>query len=369
MRNKFIIFLALGSLVPALFSQIIDNKAGIRGRVVDLQTGKPLSMVNVFLSNTTKGCATDENGRYFIRRIPLGRYELVASRVGYEVKSIHINIKNSENTVQNMKLIQTILEGERVTIKAKKLKHQKQYFEKFRKEFLGESKNASKCEILNSDDLIFYYDLKAQTLTASAVAPLRIENRRLGYSILYTLIDFQSDGKKIQYLGKAYFEELPPKNDKQKMEWRENRLKAYGGSFHHFLFALVHNRLSEEGFEVQQSEKQNFNIPVYNTLVEYEKGIVLSEKIKVNYHKEANPLRYINSFERKLGYLRGRPLWGKKFQTSYIQSQKPGAITVHVMGFLNDPLTVIQNGYWGWERFADRLPLDFVPSLNYENEN
>ena len=124
MRKIFFIFFMSIVLGSVLYSQIVEQYGTIRGRVVDAKAGNPLPNVNVFLANTTMGCATDANGWYLITQIPNGRYELVASRVGYEVESVPLHIQKLESTFQNLKLKPTIIEGEKVTVTGKKLKKQ-----------------------------------------------------------------------------------------------------------------------------------------------------------------------------------------------------------------------------------------------------
>jgi hypothetical protein len=45
-------------------------------------------------------------------------------------------------------------------------------------------------------------------------------------------------------------EELPPESDEQAARWEARRREAYRGSYVHFLRALMHGRLAEEGFEI-----------------------------------------------------------------------------------------------------------------------
>jgi len=57
----------------------------ISGSVLDADTGKPLPHANVFLANTMKGSVTDTTGRFLIRGVPIRTFEIVVSRVGYEL--------------------------------------------------------------------------------------------------------------------------------------------------------------------------------------------------------------------------------------------------------------------------------------------
>ncbi|HOX85434.1 MAG TPA: TonB-dependent receptor [bacterium] len=62
------------------------GKTLIRGRVTDKETGEPLPGVNVIVSGTYKGAATDENGEFTISGLAPGDYDLRASMIGYTVQ-------------------------------------------------------------------------------------------------------------------------------------------------------------------------------------------------------------------------------------------------------------------------------------------
>ena len=70
----------------------------IIGKVTD-QNGETLIGVNVFLQNTSIGCATDENGIYQIEKIPIGNYKIIASMVGFESISKSVDI-NDDKTLE-----------------------------------------------------------------------------------------------------------------------------------------------------------------------------------------------------------------------------------------------------------------------------
>ena len=63
----------------------------LRGVVTDKDTKEPLAFVNVTVEQNGKiitGGATDFDGRYIIKPIPLGRYTVTASYIGYKQKQI-----------------------------------------------------------------------------------------------------------------------------------------------------------------------------------------------------------------------------------------------------------------------------------------
>jgi len=66
----------------------------IRGRVTDGETQLPLKGASVYINNTTKGSITDNNGDFELGPFEPGRYEVVASYVGYDPVLYQAQIKN-----------------------------------------------------------------------------------------------------------------------------------------------------------------------------------------------------------------------------------------------------------------------------------
>ena len=62
----------------------------INGFVRDASDGEPLAYCNVYLDETEYGSATNDKGYFYIGHVPQGKYDLVASYVGY---------KNEERTI------------------------------------------------------------------------------------------------------------------------------------------------------------------------------------------------------------------------------------------------------------------------------
>lgn len=80
-RRLLFIVVSLGfGLMPG--PAYAQTTAMITGSVVDAETNAPLPGVNVYLAYSTRGAATDSQGRYVIYGVPPGSYELVASMLG-----------------------------------------------------------------------------------------------------------------------------------------------------------------------------------------------------------------------------------------------------------------------------------------------
>ena len=99
-----------------------------------------------------------------------------------------------------------------------------------------------------------FYDDSTKELTARAKEFLQIDNDALGYRLKYYGLQFaynDEDGS-ISYYGQPVFEEMTPRDERQRQQWAANRLTAYTGSFMHFLRSVYNNRLEAEGFLAQQ---------------------------------------------------------------------------------------------------------------------
>ena len=89
----------------------------ITGKVVNSNTGEPLQGANVLIEQTSLGGATDENGLFSIRNLPVGNYTISASVIGYEIQKKLIYTE-SKNITINFSLTSKILEGENIIVSA-----------------------------------------------------------------------------------------------------------------------------------------------------------------------------------------------------------------------------------------------------------
>jgi len=87
----------------------------ITGKVMSSDTGEPLQGANVLIEQTPLGGATDENGLFSIRNIPVGNYTISASVIGYEIQKLLIYAK-SKNLAITFSLTSKTLEGENIVV-------------------------------------------------------------------------------------------------------------------------------------------------------------------------------------------------------------------------------------------------------------
>ena len=373
-------------LTVSLFSQ-----TRIDGRIVDKSTSEPLVGVNVFFSKTTWGATTDDNGFYTLTNIPAGQFELVVSMIGYEVEREQMIIKSDERFTLNFRLQSRAILMSEINVTAKTDRVWKKSYDRFRRSFLGTSKNGESCLILN--EFVLTFDDNDQYFKAKASQPIRIENPELGYRITYILDDFEIDGTEVRYAGDHYYESMSSKSKRQLKKWEKNRKKAYNGSLRHLLKTLTDrfdlrftfnegmiiqndnwnsiagrkkDPLVREGFSISMNKKDLFGTSLIieeeykplrsDTLVfpgaTFEQPLLSFEgRMMVVYMKESPELAYMMENDSPSSYK----------QTSYLLL-RADSVNYDRDGRYFEPYMIEQQGYSSWERIGDQLP------FNYEQE-
>ena len=95
MLKKYIIktrILFLLFFIGVLTSALAQGTGSVKGIVSDASNGEPLIGANVIIKGTVLGAATDKSGLYRIKRIPVGKQVIKFSYLGYETKSVEVNI-------------------------------------------------------------------------------------------------------------------------------------------------------------------------------------------------------------------------------------------------------------------------------------
>ncbi len=339
----------------------------VSGVVLDADTGQPLPNANVFLANTMKGGVTDSNGRFVIPDVPAGTFDLVVSRLGYEVARREIQVAGDLEVTPAFKLRSLILTGEDVEVTASVPKKWKAQLERFNDLLLSTTSNAKKTNILNPEVLDFREENDG--LTATASEPLVIENQALGYKLNLVLVEFVASSQKLAYKGSIKFDELSPSSDKQAEEWRKNRLRTYQGSLRHFLAALSDTtmgpvmRLKQEGFEIftfkflWERETQRLADPL--SMDRLFRRNPKSPELYLDFHdylgvryiheREERPFLYYHHLTRDAGV-----------QESWITLEGRDVKIDHQGRYANE-LAIAKYGYWAWERLADMLPYEYSP--------
>jgi hypothetical protein len=381
MDGQRILRLELAALLLAAATAFTQTtpRFSISGKVVDDSTSVVLQNVDVFIANTTLGCGTDQNGQFEIRNIPPGTYEIVASRLGYRVWSRRTALSESKKDLE-IRLQSTPVQMGEVVVPAPDVSVWRKQLETFTHLFFSTTKNSQQCKILNPEVL----DLTPHDtlFEATARGPLEIDNLALGYHIQLLLKTFtvgqrtnaQRQAKPSTTLGIETFRgglltldgfpkyvELKPSTPEYAERWKENRLRAFKGSFRHFLVSLVKNELEREGFRI-------FLMP-YEPVRKWDphRVPVSEDDILSDGPKSHEFVLHVNGV-LEVEYTReevepGYDLLKKKgtdWQVSWLRLNYD-AVTVNSRGLIEEWFPTAITGYWAWKRMADALPLDYEP--------
>ena len=163
------------------FSSIAQTFSGV---ILDEKTKNPIETASVYFDNTTIGTVSNSKGEFSISYTNAIQSSLIISYLGYNTEIIS-NYRQSNNVIIYLKLSNNVLNE--VIISTDDGLTREQKLKLFRKEFLGSSKFAKSCKILNEDDLILWYNKKESQLTARAKSPILIENKALQYLVSYKI--------------------------------------------------------------------------------------------------------------------------------------------------------------------------------------
>jgi hypothetical protein len=350
-RHRIILFALLILIGNNLSAQTIIT--GIVSDSLDI----PVPNAAVYISKTTIGTTTDQKGVYSILIPRQGEFELTASYISYKTKSVII-FANGNSQIINIKLsLNPILLNE-VTVKSNKNFRLKDYTD-FLKLFIGEKENARSCKVVNPEDLHLYRDPENIYLRGFSGKPLKIENKALGYSITYDLIDFNFNRRDsiLRFSGYCYFK--PMKGSSRNVrKWNRNRLITYYGSRMHFLRSLFSDSLSSENYKIFESNFDsinNFYSPVNQIDSHILKPVIKDQYLSL-YNKSPILIIYTENHPELSTGLLG-------FQSQEYKSTLTFSDTLKVFqnGYYDNPNSVTWYGAMINDRVADMLPFDFLP--------
>lgn len=365
--KKFYFVLSLFLLLLTRFTASAQSDFSISGRVTN-EKGNPLKGATVFIANSQRITACNDQGYFRFDHLDAGNYQLNVTMIGYLPFSRHLPVQaNFPELNIKLKVNQTRLK--QVNIGGGK-DRTSQYLALFTKELLGSTINADSCKILNPE--VINFSTKDKNLYADADEFLIIENKRLGYRIKYLLKSFRHLQHTINtaYNGDAVFEELPG-TDAQKQQWAKNRLETYRGSMMHFFRAAFTNAALQEGFIVNNIVGNNirntrymiyFNSPHNGDFMPYNKSEYRAIYVEYNPKKAIRQLKKSQDSTsiqaiQKLGLTVKPPHYGSEL---YIF---PKEATVDARG--NVPTgyftTFLIMGDWIKKRVGDQLPFEYQP--------
>jgi TonB-dependent receptor len=113
-KHAFLLLFVLG------FSTIINAQEDgrITGTVTDKSSGDPLPGANVFLEGTSLGSATTNEGKYIIRQVTPGNYNMIIRYIGYQEHKMPITVQSGKTLEVDVELEIVTIEGGEVIVTA-----------------------------------------------------------------------------------------------------------------------------------------------------------------------------------------------------------------------------------------------------------
>jgi hypothetical protein len=386
------------------FTYSAQAQAGrITGVVQDSVTHEPLPFSSVFLANTTLGATTNENGQFVLDRVPKGSYDIVGSYVGYRLSKQTITVAAGATApAVTLRLASSGPQLGEVVVKADA--NQEANYHKFTDLFVGRTAFSKQCRITNPGDVDIAFNDTTKNLTATTDSYVQVENKALGYRLKYFGMRFQYNeaSEAVSYEGQTVFEEMKPKDEKQRRQWLANRLAAYNGSQTHFLKGVYDNKLKENNFMAQQVR---LIVPLRAARAEAAlrkktTPFTAADLDSLRAWSELPPIAQLNPVAQPIDSLRrvapdGRVYlrfpdelqvvyFGEAPDPAYTTPMSPIGPAEKTMpakrqvsrlmllateteindnGTLVNPFDVAPGGYWGFQRIGEFLPLDYAPPV------
>ncbi len=117
--HKVTVFTSLLFLFTfSISSSALAASGKIEGYVRDAETHNALIGANVFLVGTSMGAVSDDNGRYVISNVPVGKYTVRASYLVYESKELTVSVAEGPAAKRDFGLKAVGIKGKGVVITA-----------------------------------------------------------------------------------------------------------------------------------------------------------------------------------------------------------------------------------------------------------
>lgn len=350
-----IIFLSIAS------EALAQGNFNISG-VVNDEKGIPIKGATVFISGTLRITASDDNGKFIFSEMNPGNFQLTVKMLGYFPYTSNILLKEKSINVTISLAVKSLVLKE--VIIGPNSQWEKNY-KIFKQNFLGTSKNAESCTILNPE--ILNFSTTKTTLNASSDDFLIIENHNLGYRIKFLLKVFTYNNftKITAYDGATSFENLE-RNENMQSRWVKNRFTAYQGSLMHFLRSVYWNTAIKEGFLTHQlfcRQRGTNTLPMDPRLFSFKNHVNIIDTSFVSFVFSSIYVKYDPKMAPDSLAQYTHPLIiGVQLpeEESVLKLYLDEAI-IDRTGSYGDYRSFLIQGYWSRKRVGDQLPFEYQP--------
>jgi hypothetical protein len=308
----------------------------LKGIVYDNSTRKPLEYAAVFINGSTEGTYTDRSGNFTLKINSGVRLPVAVSAIGYQ--SVLLT-EYSPDQFLRIFLTPKTYELSEIVVDYKRTETEKRVRKEnltvFRKQFLGDNFNSSLCSIENEDDIKFRNSEGNDTLIAEARNPISINNKALGYKIIYHLEAFKYSRSKnyLQMFGIYSFIADSTLSGSQKYKVEKRRSQAYTGSRMHFFRALWSNELKSQRFIIRNKGNEYITAD----------SLVITADSVTKYLKKTSSVYLMHEYKMT------------RTRIDIIRD----SVYFNEYGYF-DPFGIFWTGDMAKQRIADLLPYDYV---------
>lgn len=331
----------------------------LTGVVMDAETGQPLPYANVFINRTTIGTTTDLEGKYSVQLPDQPTWEIVFSYVGYQTIIVNRKPGDSDPLFVRLKPDKMLLDG--VSVTSTRDKKWAELLKKMTPVFLGSGKIARDARIMNP--WVLEITEVDDQITATASAPIEIENPDLGYSIRYILQKFVMTSSTYQIKGSVFFKPMITDDPATAALWLKNRYETYKSSPRYLFKSIISNNLTELKFytgtgtspglirERSFAEALKVKLKPFNPATLVSPGKVPgSFRVRLPLNTEVHHLQIFAPV----------PAYSDlSHAISWMEVSKPLDVTSSGIVMNQGDLSVM--GYLSEQRVAEQLPIDYDP--------
>lgn len=369
-----------------------DAQGVISGKVITESGELPLAGASVYINGSLIGTTTNDKGEFAFRPIKNGFYDIIVSFVGYELIAYRATV-SSKDIQLVFKLTRKPTELRNVVVLSKDTRAK--WLKIFRENFLGNTFAATKCKILNEDEILFEDGNSNDSIKAFSVAPLELVNKELGYKIYFELAGFYfspSQGRTYFY-GYSRFEELSRKRPVPARYTRKREL-YYLGSTLHFFHSLISETSIEQGYatlNIRTMESKDTSATTNQPSFRIEgpgnvNGNENGRNRKMRAAFAINPSDFFSK-DTVQGTAVYKFDWKEQIRVTYSKNPYTKALILDKFslegllplgvytdidmlespvymdgnGSLYDPLAIQMRGFWSFEKMANMLPIDYRP--------
>lgn len=352
--KKYFAFTILILFIVQYETALSQSLFSING-IVKNKLGKPIESASVFLSGSAQITKTNASGRFNFNGLNSGSYDIVVRMLGYSSMKGNALI-NSRDVNKSIVLSEKNIQLNEVLIG--KGSRRTEYLKTFFDTFIGVTKNAAFCTILNPE--VVEFSTKGNILQAFSEEFIIVSNKSLGYKISYLLRDFTYDRSSATtiYDGECVFENLMGTEAQQK-KWKKNRLQAYKGSFMHYLRSLYDGKTLEESFLTYIIDRNKKPI---DSLVDVRQYVSKANFNFINFRFEPQlKVIYVGkSVAPGVIVQQIDPFRLASMPSSYAKSFV-SKVVIDKKGSYVDYKSFRLEGLWGVFRLGDQLPFEYEP--------